>query len=334
MDGTYLKFFGLETDPFNLTPDPDFIFLSDSHREALARIQFGIEHKKGFIVLTGEVGSGKTTVIRAYLQSSPPNQKISLIVNTKITSKNLLQNICRDFGIKADYNKLTKDGILNLLYDFILQNSFYGINLVVIIDEAHDLGVEQLEEVRLLTNLETNTQKLLQVVLVGQPELWDLLNMPRLRALKQRVYIQYELRPLSFSETQSYIMHRLKRAGLNKGTLFTPQAIQKIYTFSRGTPRLINVVCSNALALAFSQNKKKVDVPIIDEVLRDVIPMPVTGTQPPEEEKSASAVSEILEIPQISQKKWKIWLFLLIFFAALIGINIVSFYIIKLLGLF
>jgi general secretion pathway protein A len=334
MDAVYLKYFNLKADPFNLTPDPQYMYLSQSHREALARIQFGIEHKKGFIVLTGEVGSGKTTVIRTYLQNSPPNQKIALIVNTKVTSKNLLQNICRDFGIKADYDKLTKDGLLNLLYDFILQNSFYGINLVVIIDEAHDLGVAQLEEVRLLTNLETNTQKLLQVVLVGQPELWDLLNMPQLRALKQRIFIQYELRPLSFAETQHYIIHRLKQAGSSKENLFTPQAIQKIYHVTQGTPRLINVVCSNALALAFSRNKKKIDVEIIEEVVRDVVPTPVERPQPQVSEKQPDLVQHQLPIPGIPRKKWKIGVFLFIFILLLIGINVFSFYIIKLLGLF
>ena len=190
----YLEHFSLKEEPFSLTPNPDYLFLSEGHKEALARVQFGIETRRGFIVLTGEVGSGKTTIIRTYLKKHPPEQKVALVINTKVTAKNLLQNICKDFEIKADYTKLSKDGLLNILYDFILKNSFYGNNLVVIIDEAHDLGARQLEEVRLLTNLETNTSKLLQVVLVGQPELWELLNMPELRSLKQRIQMQYHLK--------------------------------------------------------------------------------------------------------------------------------------------
>lgn len=332
----YLDYFKLKEEPFNLTPDPDYLFLSESHQEALARIQFGIERHKGFIVLTGEVGSGKTTVVRTYMQNHPPDQKIALIVNTKVTSKNLLQNICKDFGIKADYHKLSKDGILNLLYDFILKNSFYGINLVVIIDEAHDLGIQQLEEVRLLTNLETNTQKLLQVVLVGQPELWDLLNMPELRALKQRIHVQYHLKPLTFAETQKYILFRLKKAGYQGKGLFTPEAIQKIYQISGGIPRVINVVCSNAMVLAFSMEKKKIDVPIIEEVGRELSPPvpPAAPDRPVPEDREQPEAPKNVNICELKWNWWKILLFFLLFSGMMVGLNIISFYIIYLFGLF
>lgn len=308
----YLEFFGLTREPFNLTPDPEFLFLSEAHQEALARIQLGVEMHKGFIVVTGEVGSGKTTLVRAFLQHVPPNTVTSLIVNTKVTAKNLLQNICRDFGIEADYKHLTKDATLNLLYEFILESSFYGRNVVVVIDEAHDLGVDSLEEVRLLTNLETNTRKLLQVVLVGQPELWDLLNMPELRALKQRIQLHYHLRPLDLYETQRYILHRLTRAGFSGKELFSSNAIQKIFEYSGGVPRVINIICSNALLLAFTKEKKKITPGIIEEVwsdfssgLPDARPVPKQTRSAPAAESSPVPTAN----PQRVEFSWRwVWL--------------------------
>jgi len=333
----YLGYYRLKEDPFSLTPNPDYLFLSEGHKEALARIQFGIEMRKGFVVLTGDVGSGKTTLIRTYIKNQPPNQKISLIVNTRVTAKNLLQNICKDFSIKADYPKLSKDSILNLLYEYILQSSFFGENLVVIIDEAHDLGVTHLEEVRLLTNLETNTNKLLQVVLVGQPELWDLLNTPELRALKQRVQLQYHLEPLTFSDTKEYINHRLSLAGYKGKPLFTQEALQEIFKISKGVPRVINVICSNALALGYGKGIKKIDHIIIKEVTKEFLPKTL-----PQEKKMFQGKSDRQEIREenrlLPEKKlprvWMILLFLSMFIILEFVINILSQYVIKKFNLF
>lgn len=248
----YNEFYGFKESPFNITPDPRFLFLSDKHREAFNHVLFGIKERKGFIQLTGEVGAGKTTICRALLEELGPEFKTALILNPCMSESQLLRSVLAEFGIKAATHD--KVDLLETLNHFLLQQVSHGFDVVLIIDEAQDLSFEMLEQIRLLSNLETDKGKLLQIVLLGQPELRDKLNDPRLRQLRQRITVRYHLNPLSRREMEYYIRHRIHVSGGNGSPSFSRPALWKIYHYSKGIPRLINAVCDKTLLCGFVTN--------------------------------------------------------------------------------
>lgn len=246
----YDAFYGFQEPPFNITPDPRFLFFSDRHREAFNHILFGIRERKGFIQLTGEVGAGKTTVCRAILEHLGPTVRTALILNPCLTSTQLLRAILIEYGLKPP-SRADRVTCLGLLNQFLLDQVAAGNDVVLLIDEAQDLDSELLEQVRLLSNLETDQRKLLQIVLIGQPELRDMLESRRLRQLRQRITVRYHLRPLSRLETEYYIQHRLHVAGGNGRPGFSRWAIRAVHRYSGGVPRLINAVCDKALLCGY-----------------------------------------------------------------------------------
>jgi len=245
----YNGYYGFREAPFHITPDPRFLFFSDQHREAFHHILFGIRERKGFIQVTGEVGAGKTTVCRAVLEELGPTVRTALILNPLLTSTQLLRTILVELGLKP--RKLDRATYQDMLNAFLLEEAAKGNDVVLFIDEAQDLEPELLEQVRLLSNLETDQRKLLQIVLIGQPELRDMLNDPRLRQLRQRITVRYHLRPLSRPDTERYIAHRLHVAGSNGRPSFTPWAIRTVHRYARGIPRLVNAVCDKALLFGY-----------------------------------------------------------------------------------
>ncbi len=246
----YNEFYGFLESPFNLTPDPRFLFLSDRHREALNHVLFGIQERKGFIQLTGEVGAGKTTVCRAILEQLGPNFRTALILNPILTAPQLLRTILAELGLKIP-SRADRAQALEILNHFLLEQLAEGNDVVLVIDEAQDLDVDLLEQIRLLSNLETDQRKLLQIVLIGQPELREKLDQRSLRQLRQRITVRYHLAPLTVAETEHYIHHRLRVAGGNGRPNFTPWAIRRIHRYSGGVPRLINAVCDKALLCGY-----------------------------------------------------------------------------------
>ncbi len=245
----YEEFYGFSEPPFNITPDPRFLFFSDRHREAFDHLMFGITERKGFIQITGEVGAGKTTLCRALFESLDEGYETALILNPRMTSLQLLRSILAELGLETagDDRFLYLEALNRFLLDKVAQ----GQDVVLVIDEAQDMSIELLEEVRLLSNLETDQRKLLQIVLMGQPELRELLDDRRLRQLRQRITVRYHLTPLTLHETEHYIGHRMKLAGGNGRPTLDRWALRKIYRYSRGVPRLINAVCDKALLCGF-----------------------------------------------------------------------------------
>lgn len=253
----YLKFYGLKEAPFNITPDPRFLFFAQHHREAFDHLVYGIENRKGFIELTGEVGSGKTTICRAVLASLSQNIKTSLVLNPWLTENQLLRAILHDFGLTAKGRD--RLACLESLNAFLLDQLKQGNNVALIIDEAQDLAPAVLEQVRLLSNLETDQHKLLQIVLCGQPELSQRLSSPDLRQLRQRITVRYRLFPLTEAELKQYIDHRLETAGWRGGEMFSDEAVNRVYTYSTGIPRLINAVCDVALLAGYVAGVRRIE---------------------------------------------------------------------------
>jgi len=265
----YTQFFGLKEKPFEITADPRFLYLSESHKEALAHLIYAVQEKRGFAVLTGEVGTGKTTLLQTLLNRMNGSTRTAFLFNPKLDSSNeFLHSICEDLEIKVE--KGTKSDYLAHLNNFLMDCYTRNVNVVLIIDEAHTLSPQLLEEVRLLTNLETPNSKLLQVVLVGQPELDTTLDQPQFRPLKQRISVRYSLQPLNPKEVREYIRRRLRVAGARSTYLFTPKALKKIYQYSKGIPRLINIVCDNALINGYASEKKVIGEDIVREVISDL----------------------------------------------------------------
>jgi general secretion pathway protein A len=262
----YTTFYNLKERPFEITPDPDFLFLSESHREALAHLVYSARERKGFTVITGEVGTGKTTLVQAFLSRLNGKVKTAYIFNPKLTSVDFLRYICEDFGLKDE--KHSKGQYIAQLHNFLLDHYSRGEQVILIIDEAQSLPPALLEEVRLLTNLETPKSKLLQVIMVGQPELNVVLNSHPFRQLKQRVSLRYHLKPLDEEETKKYVEKRLTCAGAIDPHFFTAKALKKIYTFSQGIPRLINIISDHALLAGYSENKKIIGPKMIKEAVR------------------------------------------------------------------
>ncbi len=266
----YTNFYSFDKEPFHVTPDPDFLFLSPSHKEALASIIYGIEKRKGFIVITGEVGVGKTTILRYYLEKiKSQKRKIIYIFNPGISFHDLITTIYRELGIEARNESLFDR--VHRLHEAMIEEFKVGFNIVLVIDEAQNMPVETLENLRMLSNLETSTDKLIQIVMVGQPEFEDMLNKNILRQLKQRVAVYSKILPLTPRESGEYIRHRLKTAG-GEGEYpypFTKGALKKIIAESRGIPRLINILSDNSLIAGFGYQKKPVHAKIVSEVIAD-----------------------------------------------------------------
>ena len=245
----YNNFYRFREAPFNITPDPRFLFFSERHREAFNHILFGIRERKGFIQITGEVGAGKTTVCRAILKELGPTYRTALILNPCMTSSQLLRAVLTEFGLQP--RRADRASSLEMLNEFLLPEAIIGNDVVLFIDEAQDLDLDLLEQVRLLSNLETDQTKLLQIVLLGQPELREKLERADLKQLRQRITVRYHLCPLSREETEAYIHHRLSVAGADGRPIFTPWAVRRIYGYSRGVPRLINAVCDKTLLCGY-----------------------------------------------------------------------------------
>jgi type II secretory pathway predicted ATPase ExeA len=266
----YCGHFGLTREPFNITPDPNFLYMSVSHREALAQLVYGIKARRGFVVLTGEVGTGKTTMIQCLLDELNSTTKTALIFNMVVSPKDLLRYVCEKFGLVAQHESLKEiHDYVSLLERFLLESYRKGENVALIIDEAQNLSTEVLENVRLLSNFETAQDKLLQILLVGQPELGVRLNATELRQIKQRVALRHHLTPLSYGDCEKYIAKRLEIAG-GSITLFGPKAIDAVHKYSGGIPRLVNIICDNALLTVYALRKDKVEAGMIAEVAQDL----------------------------------------------------------------
>jgi general secretion pathway protein A len=264
----YTKFFGLKEKPFEITPDPRFLYLSENHREALANLAYAVNEGKGFTVITGEVGTGKTTLVQMLLSRLDGQTRTANLFNPRLSAKDFLRYICDDLGLETD-GKESKGQLLTLLHEFLLGCYSRKEKVILIVDEAQTLTPTLLEEVRLLTNLETARSKLVQVILLGQPELDKTLDDPSLRQLKQRVSIRYNIHPLSRDETREYIKNRLKIAGARNASLFDESAVRLIYNYSKGLPRLINIVCDNALLVGYAEGERIIGKSVIREVIRD-----------------------------------------------------------------
>ena len=261
----YEEHFGFTEKPFSLTPDPRFLYKSESHANAFELLQYAMRRREGFVVVTGEIGTGKTTLCRALLEQIDRRTFTALVLNPFLSEDDLLKLILQDFGVvsRADVKAgrlagVSKQELIDTLYDFLLGLLPLQANAVLIIDEAQNLPLQVLEQLRILSNLETDKAKLLQIILVGQQNLKSLLRSPELRQLDQRVSIRYELKPLTRDETAAYIHHRLYVAGGASAVSFTPRAVQVVFQYSGGIPRLINLICDRSLLGAFSTKVSKV----------------------------------------------------------------------------
>jgi general secretion pathway protein A len=251
----YLEYFGFREKPFSVTPNPRFIFLSKNHREAFAHLLYGTNNHAGFIELTGEVGTGKTTVLRTFLnQLDDDSHRTALIFNPCLSSLELLRGINREFGLL--HENLSKAELLEALNTFLLEQKAAGRNVVLVIDEAQNLESEVLEQIRLISNLETETDKLIQIVLAGQPELEELLEKPELRQLTQRITVRYHLLPMDFEDTKGYIEHRLELAG--GAVIFSDKALKRLFRYSGGVPRLINIACDRVLLIGYGEGSREI----------------------------------------------------------------------------
>jgi general secretion pathway protein A len=268
----YAPYFGLKGEPFSIAPDPRYLFMSERHREALAHLLYGLSGGGGFVLLSGEIGTGKTTVCRLFLEQIPKDCNVAYIFNPKLTVIELLQSICDEFHIPVPAKELppTVKDYLDPLNEFLLQAHAAGRNNVLIIDEAQNLSAEVLEQLRLLTNLETSERKLLQIILIGQPELRSMLARPELEQLAQRVIARYHLGALTPAETAHYVRHRLEVAGLSRPLPFERKALQRVHDLSRGVPRRINLLCDRALLGAFANSQAAVDRATVDKAAAEV----------------------------------------------------------------
>ncbi len=267
----YCDFFGFSEKPFTITPNPHFVFLSSIHREAFARLLYGVDSRAGFIALTGEVGTGKTTMLRTLLTQLDPDKYTSaLIFDSCMSGEQLLAGVCREYGIEVD--EKNRSGHLDALNRFLIKQNSAGQTVVLVIDEAQNLAPDVLEQVRMISNLETERDKLIQIILAGQPELNDVLRRHDLRQLNQRITVRCQLTPMKLDDTVQYINHRLKIAGSRIPNIFSPAAIKRIYRFSQGIPRLINVACDQALVMAWTRNNFAVSSSDAAEVITELQP--------------------------------------------------------------
>ncbi|MHB1543167.1 MAG: ExeA family protein [Gammaproteobacteria bacterium] len=271
MTALYTPYFGLREDPFGMAPDPHFLFLSPLHQEGLAHLLYGVTQPGGFIELSGPVGTGKTTLVRSLLEQPPADFEIALIINPKQTPKAFIRNLLQEIKPQAlpATNRADLPTLINLINDRLLEIYRQGRRVILIVDEAQALPIETLEQIRLLTNLETRTTKLMQIILVGQPELDILLERPELSPLRNRITARFRLGPLRCAETQAYIHHRLKIAGLVT-PLFTPAAMRSIHRSSHGLPRTINILCDRALLGAYVKRRRLVTLSLAKQAAHEV----------------------------------------------------------------
>jgi general secretion pathway protein A len=266
----YKSFYNLQRNPFEITPDPSFLFPTTRHNEALASLYYGVTSHRGFVVLTGEVGTGKTLILRSLLGLLQHRDvAFALIFNPTLSPLEFIRYIARDFGLPV--GDKAKDELIHILNGFLLQRHQKGLTTILVVDEAHHLSLEVLEEIRLLTNLETSQQKLLQIILAGQPELDPKLDSHELRQLKQRIALRCHLDPLTTQETREYMRRRLQIAGATGAVqIFSGPAIEAVFSHSRGFPRLINTICENALLAGYAKHAATITSEIIDDVAREL----------------------------------------------------------------
>jgi general secretion pathway protein A len=262
----YLEFYGFREAPFSPTPNPRFLFQAARHREVLAQLTYGVRERKGFMVLTGEIGTGKTTLLRTLLERvDPATHRIAYVHNSALSTDGLLEYVLQDWGVKS--TAASRAQRLFELNEFLIDQHRQGFFPVLVIDEAQNLTVQTLEAIRQLSNFETAQEKLMQIVLVGQPELREMLNRPQLRQLKQRIALRCHIGPLSPEETRLYVRHRLRVAGATDTGIFTDPAIQKITEYTRGVPRMINTVCDHCLVSGYAESKRRIDARIVREAI-------------------------------------------------------------------
>lgn len=267
----YEQYYGFVEKPFSLTPDPKYLYRSESHANAFELLQYAIDRREGFAVITGDIGTGKTTLCRALLEQTDKQTFTALLLNPFLSEEDLLKAILQDLGVLSRNEERlagrspSKQELINTLYDFLLSLVPLGARAVLIIDEAQNLPLQILEQIRILSNLETDKEKLLQIILVGQLNLVPLLRSPELRQLDQRVSIRYELKPLTEEEVTAYIAHRLAVANGSRTVTFPPKAVQRVHRYTGGIPRLINLLCDRALLGAYSAQTGRVDVQLVDE---------------------------------------------------------------------
>jgi general secretion pathway protein A len=269
----YHDFYELKENPFNVTADPHFFYSSKSHSEAISNLFYGIEQRKGILVATGEVGTGKTTLCRKLLNQADKKTKFAFILNPNFSELELLQMITHDLGVRT--REKNKFGLIHALNQFLIKQANKGNNVVLMIDEAQNLSTEQLEQIRLLSNLETEKEKLLQIILIGQPELDEKLQLPEMRQLQQRITVHFHLEPLEKTDIKTYIHHRLQKVLRSsdsiRNILFTEQALEAIYRFTRGTPRTINILCDRALLAGFVAETFLIDENIILNCAKEIL---------------------------------------------------------------
>jgi general secretion pathway protein A len=264
----YVEYYGLTASPFDLTPNPRFLFYSPQHREALNHLLYGIRERKGFVQLTGEVGAGKTTLCRAALEQLGEDYCTALILNPVLSATQLMKAIAKEFGIKVESDSRLE--ILSSINEFLLSQVEHHRNCVLIIDEAQNLTNDLLEQVRLLSNLETDDQKLLQIVLMGQPELRERLEDKKLRQLRQRIVVRYHLRVLSRLDVSRYIQHRLQIAGSQGAPFFTGPAIWRVYRYSQGVPRLVNALADKCLLAGYVEESDRINLRMVGRAIREL----------------------------------------------------------------
>lgn len=323
----YAQYFGLKQAPFSIAPDPRYLFMSERHREALAHLLYGVGGGGGFVVLTGEIGAGKTTVCRCFLEQIPRRTNVAYIFNPKLTVAELLKSVCDEFRIPYEHQgpgQATIKDYVDPLNEFLLKTHAVGQNNVLIIDEAQNLSPDVLEQLRLLTNLETSERKLLQIMLIGQPELRTMLAQPELEQLAQRVIAHFHLEALSEEETSQYIQHRLGVAGLKRGRLFDKKTVHRIHQLTAGVPRRINVLCDRALLGAYVENKSRVDKTIIDKAAQEIFQVPTKAShasaashKPANSDEAATQRTPRRQ----AQEPWMPWLAAGLLFTSIAGIG-------------
>lgn len=300
----YKKHFGFSEAPFSIAPNPRYLFLSERHREALAHLLYGLGGNGGFILLTGEVGTGKTTVCRCLLEQLPDNTDVAFVLNPRLSVLDMLATVCDEFGLDYQHQTPSNKVFVDLLSQFLLESHAGGRQALLIIDEAQNLSFEVLEELRLLTNLETDSRKLLQILLLGQPELQQMLRETRLRQLNQRVIARYHLQPLSRQELAAYVPHRLRLAGGSE-RLIPPKVFKALYGYSGGIPRLINLICDRALLGTYAAGLSQVNASIIQQAAFEVLGKPANPWQSPARQRALLiAAGALLSISLLGLAYW------------------------------
>jgi general secretion pathway protein A len=316
----YCSFYGFSEKPFNVTPDPRFLYLSPSHREVLASLTYGIHERRGFISVVGEVGTGKTTLINTLLDRLDETVKVAFIFNTDLRFTEILLMALADLGLCKPEENLTKLEALHRLNDFAIKQMAQGGNVVLIVDEAQNLDAQSMENLRLLSNLETKKHKLIQIILSGQPELDEKLARPELRQLSQRISLKRYIQPLTEEETYAYIDHRLSISESHDPQLFDRTSKKMIWTYSLGVPRKINILCDNIFLIGFGLRKKRIRAPIVEEAISDLSPRPIVAPEATEAMIPETAVTDAgLPPPAEKRSTRRGWVFALALILAAFG---------------